>query len=221
MVERISPQSRQQIEEKLGEFRGGQIGEAVAQILEFDKTPTDLKAFMDGFVIGQEKGKKIIPVAITYHYRRLANALKHAMVEDGDDLDAALRNATTPKANVPIVGPGGIGRAAGGDRRLLFRFHCRGLANALKPAMGEDGDALDAALRNATTPKANVLIVGPSGCGKTYTGEIASRLVGVPFAVEDLTKFSEVGYVGQNVSNNLMDLRIAAGVAPHAEQMGG
>jgi ATP-dependent Clp protease ATP-binding subunit ClpX len=164
MVERISPQSRQQIEEKLGEFRGGQIGEAVAQILEFDKTPTDLKAFMDRFVIGQEKGKKIISVAITYHYRRLANALKHAMVEDGDDLDAALRNATTPKANV--------------------------------------------------------LIVGPSGCGKTYTGEIASRLVGVPFAVEDLTKFSEVGYVGQNVSDILLDLLIAAGGNPHVAQMG-
>src|SRR4030067_90110 len=115
MVERISPQSRQQIEEKLGEVRGGQIGEAVAQILEFDKTPTDLKAFMDRFVIGQEKGKKIISVAITYHYRRLANARKHAMVEDGDDLDAALRNATTPKANVLILGPRGCGETCPGE----------------------------------------------------------------------------------------------------------
>src|SRR3989304_7270758 len=115
MVERIPTQSRQKIEEKLGEFREGQIGEAVAQILEFDKTPTDLKAFMDRCVIGQEMGKKIISVAITYHYRRLANALKHAMVEDGDDLDAALRNATTPKANAAIAGPGGCGKTDTGE----------------------------------------------------------------------------------------------------------
>ncbi len=164
MVERISPQSRKQIEAKLEELREGRIGEAVGGIIEFDKTPADLKAYMDRFVIGQETGKKILSVAIAYHYRRLGNALKKAMVETGADLAAALRNTTTPKANI--------------------------------------------------------LIVGPSGCGKTYTSEIASRMVGVPFAVEDLTKFSEVGYVGQNVSDILLDLLIAAGGNVHVAQMG-
>src|SRR5574341_2266947 len=164
MMERLSPESRRQIGERLGELRENQIGEAVKQIIEFNKTPTELKGYMNRFVIGQEEGKKAISVAIAYHYRRLANALKHAMVEDGEDLDAALRNTTTPKANI--------------------------------------------------------LIVGPTGCGKTYTGEVASRLVGVPFAVEDLTKFSEVGYVGQNVSDILLDLLIAAGGNTHVAQMG-
>ena len=105
MMERLSPESRRQIGEKLGELRENQIGEAVKQIIEFNKTPTELKAYMDRFVIGQEGGKKAISVAIAYHYRRLANALKHAMVENGEDLDAALRNTTTPKANILIVGP--------------------------------------------------------------------------------------------------------------------
>ncbi len=160
----ISPQSRQEIRERLGELRENQLGEAVKQILEFDKTPADLKAYMDRFVIGQERGKKIISVGIAYHYRRLGEALRQAVVESGEDLGAALRATTTPKANI--------------------------------------------------------LIVGPAGCGKTYTGEIASRLVGVPFAVEDLTKFSEVGYVGQNVSDILLDLLIAAGGNPQVAQMG-
>ena len=35
-----------------------------------------------------------------------------------------------------------------------------------------------------------------TGVGKTYTSETLSNLVGVPFVVEDMTKFSEVGYVG-------------------------
>lgn len=164
MVERISPQSRQQIKAKLDELRDGQVGDAVARIIEFGRTPADLKAYMDRFVIGQERGKKIISVAIAYHYRRLGNALRQAMVTNGKDLDEALRRTTTPKANV--------------------------------------------------------LLVGPSGCGKTYTGEIASRLVGVPFAVEDLTKFSEAGYVGQNVADVLLDLLIAAGGNVHVAQMG-
>jgi ATP-dependent Clp protease ATP-binding subunit ClpX len=160
----MSPESRRQIREKLGELREIQVGGAVQQIIEFDKTPIELKAYMDRFLIGQEQGKKVISVAIAYHYRRLGNALKQTMVENGEDVDTALRNTTTPKANI--------------------------------------------------------LIVGPTGCGKTYTGEIASRLVGVPFAVEDLTKFSEVGYVGQNVSDILLDLLIAAGGNAHVAQMG-
>jgi ATP-dependent Clp protease ATP-binding subunit ClpX len=164
MVERISPQRRREIGERVGAFREGQVGDAVQQILEFDKTPVDLKAYMDRFVIGQEQGKKIIAVGIAYHYRRLAAALRRAVVEKGEELGAALHSAATPKANI--------------------------------------------------------LIVGPPGCGKTYTGEIASRLVGVPFAVEDLTKFSETGYVGQNVSDILLDLLIAAGGNPQVAQMG-
>lgn len=164
MTDRISEQSRQQIREKIAELREHQITEAVKQIIEFDKTPTDLKAYMDRFLIGQEKGKKVISTAIAFHYRRLGSALKDAIVENGGDIDVALRNTKTPKANI--------------------------------------------------------LMVGPTGCGKTYTGEIASRLVGVPFVVEDLTKFSEVGYVGQNTSDMLLDLLISAGGNPHIAQMG-
>lgn len=164
MDDRRSEQSRQRIGEKLGELREHQIAEAVKQIIEFDKKPADLKVYMDRFVIGQEKGKKVISTAIAFHYKRLGNALKQAIVENGEDLDVALRNTRTPKANI--------------------------------------------------------LMVGPTGCGKTYTGEIAARLVGVPFIVEDLTKFSEVGYVGQNVSDILLDLLVTAGGNPHVAQMG-
>lgn len=164
MADRISEQSKQQIREKLEELREYQIAEAVHQIIEFDKTPSAVKAFMDRFVIGQEQGKKVISTAIAFHYRRLGSALKQAIGEDGKDIDTALRKTKTPKANI--------------------------------------------------------LIVGPTGCGKTYTGEIASRLVGVPFVVEDLTKFSEVGYVGQNASDILGDLLISGGGNPHVAQMG-
>jgi len=164
MTDRMSEQSRQQIREKIEELREHQITEATKQIIEFNKTPADVKAYMDRFVIGQEKGKKIISTAIAFHYKRLGNALKDAIGENGEDIDVALRNTITPKANI--------------------------------------------------------LMVGPTGCGKTYTGEIASRLVGVPFGVQDLTKFSEVGYVGQNPSDILVDLLISAGGNPHVAQMG-
>jgi len=159
-----TPHNRWRIQEKLEEMRERQTSEAIQHIIEFNKTPADLKAAMDRFVIGQERGKKILATAIAFHYRRLGAALKQALAEDGGNVDAALRRARTPKANI--------------------------------------------------------LIVGPTGCGKTYTSEVASNLVGVPFIVEDLTKFSEVGYVGQNTSDILVDLLITAGGNYQVAQMG-
>jgi len=99
-------------------------------------------------------------------------------------------------------------------------FHYRRLGTALKEAVKGNEADFEAALRTTRTPKANIMIVGPTGCGKTYTSEIASELVGVPFMVVDLAKFSEVGYVGHNVSDILMDLLISAGGNPQVAQIG-
>jgi len=160
----ISKRKAQRIEEKIAQMREDQEMEAVREIIEFNKTPFELKTDMDRFVIGQEHGKKIMCTAIAFHYRRLGQALKKGMADSGGDIDIALRNTKTPKANI--------------------------------------------------------MIIGPTGCGKTYTGETASNLVGVPFVHEDMTKFSEVGYVGQNASDILVDLLLAAGGNPNVAQMG-
>jgi len=164
MNDKVSKHRRQRVEERIAQLRGKQEIEAVEEIIEFKETPAELKAKMDRFVIGQEKGKKIMSTAIAFHYRRLGDALKKGMVENNGDIDLTLRNTRTPKANI--------------------------------------------------------LIIGPTGCGKTYTSEIASRLVGVSFVHEDMTTFSEVGYVGQNASDILIDLLLAAGGNPHVAQMG-
>ncbi|MBW1753624.1 MAG: hypothetical protein JRJ46_11120, partial [Deltaproteobacteria bacterium] len=103
----ISKHKEQRIEEKIAQFRVGKEMEAVHEIIEFDKTPSDLKADMDRFVIGQEQGKKIMCTAIAFHYRRLAQALKKGMVKSQGDIDIALRNTRTPKANIMIIGPTG------------------------------------------------------------------------------------------------------------------
>jgi ATP-dependent Clp protease ATP-binding subunit ClpX len=160
----VTDDKRRRLEEKMEQFRERQVDEAVQHILEFSKTPVLLKGELDRFVIGQEKGKRIIATAIAFHYRRLGAALKRAL--------------------------------------------------------GENDGNIEGALRSTRTPKTNILLVGPTGCGKTYTCETASGLVGVPFVVEDLTKFSEVGYVGMNVSDILVDLLISGGGNPNVAQMG-
>jgi len=65
---------------------------------------------------------------------------------------------------------------------------------------------------NNLPPKGNVLMVGPTGCGKTYlTKLLFENIIGVPVTTIDITGFTEVGYVGRNVSEVLLDLHNAAG----------
>lgn len=54
--------------------------------------------------------------------------------------------------------------------------------------------------------KQNILLVGPTGVGKTYLMRNIARLVGVPFVKADATKFSETGYVGNDVEELVRDL---------------
>lgn len=59
--------------------------------------------------------------------------------------------------------------------------------------------------------KQNILLLGPTGVGKTYLMRTIARLIGVPFVKADATKFSETGYVGNDVEEVVRDLVKAAG----------
>ncbi len=60
-------------------------------------TPFDIKTVLDDYVIGQEKAKRVLSVAVHNHYKRLANAGKVG------DLEIS-------KSNIMLVGPTGSGK---------------------------------------------------------------------------------------------------------------
>ncbi|GAB4269214.1 MAG: hypothetical protein Tsb0018_01180 [Opitutales bacterium] len=65
-------------------------------------------------------------------------------------------------------------------------------------------------LTNKEYAKPNILILGPTGVGKTYLMRNIAQLIGVPFVKADATKFSETGYVGNDVEDLVRDLVRAA-----------
>jgi len=60
-------------------------------------------------------------------------------------------------------------------------------------------------LRDEISPK-NILMIGPTGVGKTEIARRLSKLVGAPFLKLEVTKFTEVGYVGRDVDSMIRDL---------------
>jgi len=59
-------------------------------------TPKDIKAYLDEYVIGQEKAKKIIAVAVYNHYKRILF---------GNESDVEIQ-----KSNILMIGPTGSGK---------------------------------------------------------------------------------------------------------------
>lgn len=58
--------------------------------------------------------------------------------------------------------------------------------------------------------KSNVLLIGDSGVGKTLTVKVASEFVDVPLIIEDATKLTQEGYVGDSVDTLLTNLIVKA-----------
>ena len=63
----------------------------------------------------------------------------------------------------------------------------------------------DKDLRKAMRPS-NILVSGKSGSGKTEIFRQISRIYNAPFLRVEATKYTEVGYHGEDVSNIITDL---------------
>lgn len=73
--------------------------EAAAEARGDLPTPADIKANLDNYVIGQEKAKRTLSVAVYNHYKRL----KHKEEAKGGDVELA-------KSNILLIGPTGSGK---------------------------------------------------------------------------------------------------------------
>ena len=68
--------------------------------LETLKKPVEIKEFLDEYVIGQDRAKKMLAVAVYNHYKRI----NHNLVDRPDD------GVELEKSNILLVGPTGTGK---------------------------------------------------------------------------------------------------------------
>ncbi len=66
------------------------------------KKPAELKEELDKYIVGQDKAKRVLSVAVYNHYKRI-NALKGASKKDDDGVEIE-------KSNVLLLGPTGSGK---------------------------------------------------------------------------------------------------------------
>ncbi|MGH7567723.1 MAG: ATP-dependent Clp protease ATP-binding subunit ClpX [Gemmatimonadales bacterium] len=80
--------------EILAEDEEREVAEAITQV----PTPAEIKDVLDQYVIGQERAKKTLAVAVYNHYKRINS---HSGRESDVELD---------KSNILLIGPTGVGK---------------------------------------------------------------------------------------------------------------
>lgn len=75
---------------------GGQAGADAAHPIHLLK-PTEIKAILDEYVIGQDRAKKVLSVAVHNHYKRLLSRNR-------------LKEVDLQKGNIMMIGPTGTGK---------------------------------------------------------------------------------------------------------------
>lgn len=73
-------------------------------------------------------------------------------------------------------------------------------------------------MRRDVLPK-NILMIGPTGVGKTEIARRVARVLDAPFIKVEATRFTEAGYVGQDVETIVFDLLDTAIEMVHDQQV--
>ncbi|KAJ7688464.1 P-loop containing nucleoside triphosphate hydrolase protein [Mycena rosella] len=149
--------------------------------------PSQLSEYLDQYVVGQEYAKKVLSVAVFFHYQRVRRVLEERERE---------REREELYMHGPAEDPSGVSTA-----------HVRPLR---RPAELRQLPPLRAPLFD----KSNVMLIGPTGTGKTHLVRTLARALGVPFAANDATSFTQAGYVGDDVDTCIQRLLTAANGDP-------
>jgi ATP-dependent Clp protease ATP-binding subunit ClpX len=82
-----------------GDIIDEELEEATSQTETDVPSPSEIKSFLDQYVVSQERAKKILSVAVHNHYKRVENK------EQAEDDDVELE-----KSNILLIGPTGCGK---------------------------------------------------------------------------------------------------------------
>ncbi|PGH06023.1 ATP-dependent Clp protease, ATP-binding subunit ClpX [Blastomyces parvus] len=145
-------------------------------------TPKMLKQHLDQFVVGQDRAKKVLSVAVYNHYQRVQE-LQRREEEEEELMAQQARRESVEGHPVETEFPG--------QQRTIHTQRTTNDDIERPGPLPVDSSPL-------TLEKSNILLLGPSGVGKTLMAKTLARVLSVPFSMSDCTPFTQAGYIGED-----------------------
>ncbi|KAF2878290.1 P-loop containing nucleoside triphosphate hydrolase protein [Massariosphaeria phaeospora] len=175
-------------------------------------TPMALRQHLDQFVVGQERAKIVLSVAVHNHYKRIRE-LQRQEKEEAELEAQAQRKAMGQRHPVEDEYPG--------QQPTVRAYHPQHLPEppvSELPPEGSQSQLLDDS--PLQIEKSNVLMLGPTGVGKTLMARSLARVLDVTFSMSDCTPFTQAGYIGEDAEVCVQRLLSAANYDVDAAEHG-
>ena len=73
-------------------------------------SPKEIKSYLDEYIVGQDKAKKILSVAVYNHYKRIKSNNNDKIDEKDKKIDKTKEEIELEKSNILLIGPTGCGK---------------------------------------------------------------------------------------------------------------
>ena len=185
-------------------------------------TPRVLDQHLSNYIVGQERAKRVMSVAVYNHYQRVQEIIRK---EEEEEALMAQQERQAMRQQHPVEGliyysldyePKMETNNTDTDE-FPGQPHTIGslpspppLSAASFPGQPRIGTEPIVDQTPLVIEKSNVLVLGPSGVGKTLIAKTLARVLEVPFSMSDCTPFTQAGYIGEDVEVCVQRLLAAA-----------
>ncbi|ROT67131.1 ATP-dependent Clp protease ATP-binding subunit clpX-like, mitochondrial [Penaeus vannamei] len=185
--------------------------------------PKKIYEYLENHVVGQERAKKVLSVAVYNHYKRIFHNIPQTKSEplhlDTATIPQGLTNRGRDLLHIAgisqshALGVSGFqntdqgqqgGQQGGQGGQTLDQQSSKRPVTSSNSLHGSD--ILDATTHMLRLEKSNILLLGPTGSGKTLLAQTIAQCLDVPFAICDCTTLTQAGYVGEDIESVIAKL---------------
>ncbi|EDV26489.1 uncharacterized protein TRIADDRAFT_50037 [Trichoplax adhaerens] len=155
------------------------------EMLKKPPPPRKIYDYLCRYIVGQERAKRILSVAVYNHYKRLYFNNLPVLSKPAFDKQnwKQKTDGTKDQGNLMQI----RGRNATQTNQLQQETPINGT------------DLLDNNISALKLEKSNIVLFGPTG--KTLLAQTLARCLDVPFAICDCTTLTQAGYVGEDIES--------------------
>ncbi|KAI7697606.1 ATP-dependent Clp protease ATP-binding subunit clpX-like [Sarcoptes scabiei] len=166
--------------------------------------PRKIYEYLDKRIIGQNKAKKVLSVAVYNHYKRINhNIISQSSTSNrvNETNESKIIHNNREFINIPGHSPFGIHLQNLQTQETPIQDKFNQNTNQNRGSFLLENNEIDIKLE-----KSNILLLGPTGSGKTLLAQTVAICLDVPFAICDCTTLTQAGYVGEDIESIIAKL---------------